>query len=244
MKYRCKCGAVTLWSTVKQDLKCPHCKTELREVTMKQKPEWECQSCGRLINHDPIGTAAICVNCGGTSPLQEYTTEQELIEALKTKFKTMREEGTQSQEWKLDADVADVFSILKAHKMVFEASVSPRKSLDLTDPEQNREYIMEIEKAFKKAAKSTLRFGGDTPPTDLKDCLLTDEELMQIGAIEVTGGYRKVSKAQLANPKLQQYIDSKVKNERERIIKEIEDREVTLDCNCGCWQSLKVGDEI
>ena len=31
--------------------------------------DWKCQSCGKLINHDPKGTAAICIKCGGTSEL-------------------------------------------------------------------------------------------------------------------------------------------------------------------------------
>ncbi len=38
MKYSCKCGAVTLWSTFKQDLTCPHCKTELSAV-FERKPD-------------------------------------------------------------------------------------------------------------------------------------------------------------------------------------------------------------
>ena len=41
----------------------------------EKKAEWKCQSCGRTINHDPRGTAAICVKCGGISPLAEEESE-------------------------------------------------------------------------------------------------------------------------------------------------------------------------
>ena len=35
---------------------------------------WACKSCGKQIAHDPIGTAAICTACGGTSLLMTWTT--------------------------------------------------------------------------------------------------------------------------------------------------------------------------
>lgn len=41
------------------------------ESKLSEQGNWKCQSCGRLISHNPIGTAAICVECGGTSSLRE-----------------------------------------------------------------------------------------------------------------------------------------------------------------------------
>jgi hypothetical protein len=40
----------------------------------QEKSKWKCQACGGAIDHDPRGTAALCIKCGGPSPLAKKKT--------------------------------------------------------------------------------------------------------------------------------------------------------------------------
>jgi len=48
------------------------------------------------------------------------TKQEEIRAGIRQRFETARQEGTQSQEWKLDADVDDMLAFLASQGMVLK----------------------------------------------------------------------------------------------------------------------------
>ena len=104
---------------------------------------WKCQSCGKLIDHNPMGTAAICAECGGTSKLQQ-TTKPTMIEE---KIKEILNRAVDKQGWLTSGFSIDTTPYVRQLSQLFEAEC---QKLLLNIGADLREFL------YKKADKEGL----------------------------------------------------------------------------------------
>lgn len=71
--------------------------------------KWKCQSCGEALDHDPIGTAAVCESCVTTAIRKKYETD--LRDAAERAAKVIREapyDFVRNQEWLCEHILAEL----------------------------------------------------------------------------------------------------------------------------------------
>lgn len=115
------------------------------EADQNVNPDWKCQNCGRLINHDPMGTAAICEICavGGSKVMesQDSMPNDELVErvaALLFRRQCPHLDWDRLDEFG-DAGMArgSWYSQARSHLAEIEKPLSDGSRVVRTDPDQS-----------------------------------------------------------------------------------------------------------